>query len=438
MDKSILLKNSRFLVLLLLGLLVLAAMYMFQAVILPFAVAAFLAYLIAPLIDRIAAMRLRGRRIHRAIAIVLVYALALGLFTMSGFFLVPKLTGEVNRLVRDLPTILRDLEVSLVVPLDNKVNAWLAGFVPLPEPGQETGAPLPDGKGGNGGLGAETAETTETAKIDGDVVRLVEDYTYVVQRLDEDRFEIIPKRRTQGKQPDPEPNWDFSRQITMAFGQFRSYFETNFVELLQLSRHYVLSIVSSFFTTFLVLMTSAFILIDPGRLINFMCSLVPSRHHDTFDDLIKRLDHGLSGVVRGQMMICMINGSLTGIGIAVIGVPFVFTLTFIATVFSLIPIFGVLISTIPIILIALTVSFGTAAMAMAWILVIHFFEGNFLNPKIMGDSSKIHPVLIIFALVAGEYLGGIFGALVAVPVFSLLQNSFLFVKGLAEKAESAA
>ncbi|MCZ6628771.1 MAG: AI-2E family transporter, partial [SAR324 cluster bacterium] len=193
-----------------------------------------------------------------------------------------------------------------------------------------------------------------------------------------------------------------------------------------------------FFTTFLVLMTSAFILINPERIIDFLRSLVPVRHHDTFNDLMRRLDRGLSGVVRGQLLICLINGTLTGIGIAVIGVPFVITLTFIATVFSLIPIFGVLISTIPIILIALTVSFSTALLALGWILIVHFLEGNFLNPKIMGDSSHIHPALIIFALVVGQYLGGIMGALLAVPVFSLVQNSFLFLKSLAEQVEPAA
>ena len=73
-------------------------------------------------------------------------------------------------------------------------------------------------------------------------------------------------------------------------------------------------------------------------------------------------------------------------------------------------------------LIALTVSFSTAMLALAWILVIHFIEGNFLNPKVLGAASKIHPVFIIFALVAGQYLAGIMGALLAVPAFSLVQN----------------
>ncbi len=96
-----------------------------------------------------------------------------------------------------------------------------------------------------------------------------------------------------------------------------------------------------------------------------------------------------------------------------------------------------LISTIPILLMALTVSLSTAALALGWILVIHFIEGNFLNPKILGDSAKIHPVLIVFALLVGEHFAGVLGALLAVPIFSLVQNSFLFLKSRAERLETA-
>lgn len=417
---------------LLLAVIVLLTLYYFRAVILPFAVAAFLAYLVAPVIAKLATLRIGKRLIHRAVAILIVYAAALAMIALGGFYLIPKLTTEANRLVRDLPQILHELELTVVVPLDAKVNRWLAEFVPLPEV-EEVAAEATEENVGTDGGGAPAP-----GPANGIVAQLMDDYTFVVERIDENRFEITPTRRGRNKAREPEKNFDFSRQLTTVFGQFRGHFESNFVELLRLSRNYVLSIVGSFFTTFLVLMTSAFILIDPRRLNDFLRSLVPKRRQGSFDELMKALDRGLSGVVRGQVMICLINGSLTGIGIAVIGVPFVFTLTLIATVFSLIPIFGVLISTIPIMLIALTVSFSTALLALGWILTIHFFEGNFLNPKIMGDYSKIHPVFVIFALVAGQYLAGIMGALLAVPAFSLVQNTFLFVKRLAEEVEAAA
>ena len=72
---------------------------------------------------------------------------------------------------------------------------------------------------------------------------------------------------------------------------------------------------------------------------------------------------------------------------------------------------------------------------LAWILVIHFIEGNFLNPKIMGTAAHIHPALIVFALVTGEYIAGIAGALLAVPIFSILQTLFVFLKAMVEEFE---
>ena len=74
---------------------------------------------------------------------------------------------------------------------------------------------------------------------------------------------------------------------------------------------------------------------------------------------------------------------------------------------SLIPIFGSILSSIPIVAIAL-VSSGHASTSsrgvyvLGWIIVIHLIEANFLNPKIMGDAAKIHPVLVVFALIAGR------------------------------------
>jgi predicted PurR-regulated permease PerM len=229
----------------------------------------------------------------------------------------------------------------------------------------------------------------------------------------------------------------FNRQFSSAFAQFRTGFEENIIELFQLGRQAVRVLLNSFFSLFLTLMISGFLLLDPSRIRNFIRSLVPPRHAHAFDDLLERLDFGLSGVVRGQALICLINGVLTGIGVALLGIPFVVTLSVLAAVFSLIPIFGVLISTIPILLMALTVSFTTVLLALGWILAIHFLEGNFLNPKILGDSSKIHPVLIVFALVVGEHFFGVMGALLAVPIFSLLQNSFLFIKHKAETQDMA-
>jgi predicted PurR-regulated permease PerM len=95
---------------------------------------------------------------------------------------------------------------------------------------------------------------------------------------------------------------------------------------------------------------------------------------------------------------------------------------------SLIPIFGSILSSVPIIAIAL-ISSGTFDLTqgvkmLAWICGIHLLEANVFNPKIMGDAAKIHPVLVVFALIAGEHSYGLVGALFAGPVASMIQTIF--------------
>ena len=65
---------------------------------------------------------------------------------------------------------------------------------------------------------------------------------------------------------------------------------------------------------------------------------------------------------------------------------------------------------------------------LGWIIGIHLIEANFLNPKIMGNAAKIHPVLVVFALIAGEHSYGLVGALFAVPVASIIQTIFVYYR----------
>jgi predicted PurR-regulated permease PerM len=194
-------------------------------------------------------------------------------------------------------------------------------------------------------------------------------------------------------------------------------------------------VLGSVFTFFLIFMVAGFILVDTSRILHFFRTLIPEVHQGRYRNLVARLDTGLNGVVRGQLLICLVNGIFTLVGLVIIGVPFAFTLALVAMVCSLIPIFGTIISSIPVVIMGVTVSFGTGLLALGWILLIHFIEANFLNPKIMGTAAQIHPALIVFALVTGEYMAGIAGALLAVPIFSILQTLFLSLKALAEELE---
>lgn len=441
--------NARFGLLILLLILVVSALFFFNKVLLPFMLAIFLAFLLSPVIDWVNSRTIAKRHIPRGVGIMGVYVVILGLVVLSGFYLVPRFYMEFKGIVKTLPNALHEVEKNIIAPAEQGFNTLLSEFVGIPVLNGGNGGS--EANGANENTGEDSVNTQNSAQnpVQGEgstpqngtsiasssLEPILDNYTFIVRRHSDDNFEIIPKRREFESKDTNRSSFRFDQQITQFYRQFSTGFEENFVDFVKLGREAISKVVGSVFTLFLVLMISGFLLVDPKRVSEFNLSLVPSQYQESYGDWLRKLDRGLSGVVRGQAVICLVNGVLTGIGIAILGVPYVATLSVIAAIFSLIPIFGVLISTVPIVLMAMTVSFTTAALSIGWILLIHFFEGNFLNPKILGDSARIHPVLIVFALVVGQHFGGVLGALLAVPLFSLIQNSFLFLKLKAESLE---
>ncbi|MDA1196048.1 MAG: AI-2E family transporter [Planctomycetota bacterium] len=186
------------------------------------------------------------------------------------------------------------------------------------------------------------------------------------------------------------------------------------------------SLVFSVYEFFLILMLTAFIVMDRKTIAAFFRSLPPSDHRPAYDRFVRYIDDGLAGVIRGQLVICGVNGVLTYIGLLLLGVPYATMLSVIAAILSLIPVFGTIVSSLPIVLIAATKGLDIGLYALGWIVFIHMLEANVFNPMIMGSHARMHPVIIIFSLLAGEHAFGIWGALLAVPTMSLLQSSFRF------------
>jgi len=195
----------------------------------------------------------------------------------------------------------------------------------------------------------------------------------------------------------------------------------------------VSGILNGLVAVIVVLLASAFMLIDAPRIIRSLRDNVPRRYRTDLEELLERLDRGLSGVVRGQLIICMVNGILSFVGFYIFIPEYAVVLAILAGALSLVPIFGTIISSVPAILLALTISFGHAVGVLAWILGIHFIEAYILNPNIIGSQAAIHPVIVVFVLIAGEFLYGIKGILLAVPVTSVVLSTVQFAYARVKK-----
>ncbi|HUJ73519.1 MAG TPA: AI-2E family transporter, partial [bacterium] len=153
-------KNARFAVLLLMALLVAAAVIFLRAVMLPFFLAIFLAYLLDPLVRRMQRLRIRNVRLPRGMAVLFIYAVLGGILVLTGYYGVPKLSVELDRMVRSLPNTISQIEEDLVQPLGAQIDRILNSYVGAParEPAQAHGKP-PQPAGPGPAAGNEAAKS---------------------------------------------------------------------------------------------------------------------------------------------------------------------------------------------------------------------------------------------------------------------------------------
>jgi predicted PurR-regulated permease PerM len=221
---------------------------------------------------------------------------------------------------------------------------------------------------------------------------------------------------------------DLAAELAEALRDLSSQARAGVGDVVALSRALLTGTFKTLFFFILLFMLTAFMSMDGPRMVRFVESLVPVSWRGDLRRLLNGIDAGLSGVVRGQLTIMIVNGILTFMGLLILRIPFAFALSALATLLYVVPFFGTILSSVPIVLLALTAGgLAKGLLALAWILVIHALESYVLNPKIMGDATRIHPVLIVLALVIGERTAGIVGALLAVPVASVFVAIFRFL-----------
>ncbi|MFO0681263.1 MAG: AI-2E family transporter [Sandaracinus sp.] len=404
------------------GAALLAVLVAFREVLAPFMVALVVAYVFAPLVDRMQKIRVGARTLPRWGAVLILYLGLLGAMATTLAFAVPLLVRNVEHLARDAPHALAQARDEWLPSIDARLHSLSSSMdgASAPEPDEEDeDAARPR---------IEPARTIRVVPIEGGGFEVVlpDDGIVVEQQEDEHRY-VVRAAETEGERP----RADLATTITRAIRRQLREGEATATSTLGAVQAFVAATVNGIFKFFIMLMISAYVLISSDTIFAFFRSLVAPGHRERFDTVMRRMDRGLSGVVRGQLVICLVNGVLSGIGFWIIGVHYWPILTLFATVLSIIPIFGAILSSVPAVIVGLQQGVGTALLVLGWIIVIHQIEANLLNPKIMGDAAKVHPVLVVFSLIAGEHFFGILGALLAVPVLSIAQTLFLYFREVA-------
>jgi predicted PurR-regulated permease PerM len=173
-------------------------------------------------------------------------------------------------------------------------------------------------------------------------------------------------------------------------------------------------------TILLSLLFSLLILLDLPKLTSEVEAIRVSRIGWLYQEVrgtVVEFGATLGRVMEAQVVIATVNTLLTFLGLAGLGVPSKFLLSTIVFFCSFIPVLGVFLSTVPICLIALANGgMGLVLRSIAMVVVVHAVEAYVLNPRITGSHVRLNPVLVLAVLVVGEYLFGLWGLLLGVPV----------------------
>lgn len=219
------------------------------------------------------------------------------------------------------------------------------------------------------------------------------------------------------------------RQQLLALGQT---IQSKGGDLLNSLLSSALSLINVVVLVIIVPVVTFYLLLDWDRMIARIDELLPRDHADEIRKLAVEMDRTLASFIRGQGTVCLILGTYYALGLGLVGLNFGLVLGFIAGMVSFIPYVGALIG-------------GALALGLAlfqfwgqwpWIAAVgvifavgQMVEGNFLTPKLVGESVGLHPVWLLFALSVFGAVFGFVGLLVAVPMAAMIGVVIRFALG---------
>lgn len=165
-----------------------------------------------------------------------------------------------------------------------------------------------------------------------------------------------------------------------------------------------------------------YLLVDLPHLRRVAESLVPPRAKPEVFVVARRLNRAMGGFLRGQLLVAFIVGVLCSVGLLLIGLRFWLLIGMIAGLFNIIPLVGPWVGGVPGVVVALTTGDFAQAIGVVVVMVAaQQIDNHFITPYVMQRAVKLHPAVVILALLAGGTIAGFAGLIVAVPTAAVLK-----------------
>ena len=182
----------------------------------------------------------------------------------------------------------------------------------------------------------------------------------------------------------------------------------------------VASICGGVFSFFAILIISFYLSVTRRGIESFLGSVVPEKYESYVFGLWKRAEVKVGKWLQSQLLLALIVGLLTYIGLSLLGIKYALILSLLIMVLELVPMVGPIIAAIP----AVFLAFIQSPSLGIWVIILYVFiqqlENHILVPIIFGKTLNLNPVVVIIALLVGQQLAGIPGMILAVPVSTII------------------
>jgi len=172
---------------------------------------------------------------------------------------------------------------------------------------------------------------------------------------------------------------------------------------------------------FTVVLLSIYFLLDGETLFRMYVRALPKESRGHWWKISSDVAQKVGAWLAGQAFLCVLIGATAGIGFWLIGLPYFYVMALICGIGELIPIVGPIMSAVPAILVASTVSVNTAIITAVYLFVQQQVENNIIIPRLMKSQTGVSPLVVMVAILVGAEFLGIIGALLAVPTAAVIQ-----------------
>lgn len=193
------------------------------------------------------------------------------------------------------------------------------------------------------------------------------------------------------------------------------------------------NVLSGFISLLGILVITFYMVVEENGIKKFIHSVSPIQYQPYLYQLTKRIQDKMGKWLQGQLVLSLVIGLLTAVGLWVLGVKYVLLLALIAAIFEVVPYIGPILGAVPAVFLAYTQSPLKALFVIILYIIIQQLENQILVPKVMQRSVGLNPIVVIIVLLIGAKIAGLVGLLIAVPsaaIISIIASDFF------EKRES--